>query len=73
VLQKCRAQSTELAHKIRAMGVAIRALLSSKDKKKVEEMKPKSPHAPAKPIRPPERLREDAEARVIRHYIACCS
>jgi len=55
------------------MGVAIRALLSSKDKKKVEEMKPKSPHAPAKPIRPPERLREDAEARVIRHYIACCS
>jgi len=71
VLQKCKAQSLPV-NSGRWLSAFAHCCLP-KTRKQVEEMKPKSPHAPAKPIRPPERLYEDAEARVIRHYLACCS
>ena len=60
VFQKCRTES--LPVKSARGGSPFTRCCLPKTRKKVEEMKPKSPHAPAKHIRPPERLCEDAKA-----------
>ena len=65
VLQKCRAKSLPIKS-ARWLSAFARCCLP-KIRKQVAEIKTKSPHPPSKPIRPPEKLFEDAEARIIKH------